>query len=88
MSTKDLESALRQLFDDHRRSSPSVQAGDIVPTMAAFGIGILVGAGVALLFAPASGEELREEISEQLGDLKNRVTGPADDEAAVTVERG
>lgn len=81
MSTSDLESTLRQFFSDHRRrSSPSLNTGEIVPTMAAFGIGILVGAGVALLFAPASGEELREELSEQIGDLKNRVIGGDDEE--------
>ena len=75
MSTSDLETTLRQFFNDHRRGSSSIHASDMVPTMAAFGIGILVGAGVALLFAPASGEDLREELSEQFGDLKSRVTG-------------
>lgn len=73
MST-DFESMIKQFISDHRRT-PSAAATEIVPTMAAFGIGLLVGAGVALLFAPASGEEFREGLSEHLGDLKNRVVG-------------
>ncbi len=76
MST-DFESMIKQFISDHRRT-PAAASTDIVPTMAVFGIGLLVGAGVALLFAPASGEELREELSAQLDELKNRVVGGED----------
>ncbi len=62
---------------------------DMLPGLAAFGIGVLVGAGVALLFAPASGDELRENISERLDDLKDSASqalGTQDDEAKVGLE--
>ncbi len=43
----------------------------ILPTMAAFGVGILIGAGLGLLLAPKAGSELRE-------DLRNRIQGGPD----------
>jgi hypothetical protein len=42
-------------------------AGGLLGTLATFGVGLLVGAGVALLLAPKSGSELREELRGQLG---------------------
>ena len=42
---------------------------DIVTSVALFGAGLLVGAGLALLFAPSSGRELREEIGERAAAL-------------------
>lgn len=45
---------------------------DLAPSMALFGAGLLVGAGLALLFAPTSGRELREEIGERAADLRER----------------
>ena len=36
-----------------------------------FAIGVLVGAGLALVFAPKSGSELREELSERVSDLRD-----------------
>jgi len=35
-----------------------------------FAIGVLVGAGLALIFAPKSGSELREELGERVSDLR------------------
>lgn len=43
-----------------------------IPGIALFGIGVLVGAGVGMLFAPKSGQELRDDISERVASLKNR----------------
>jgi gas vesicle protein len=43
--------------------------------LAAFAIGAAVGAGVALLFAPYSGEETRQRLAQGSRDIKNRVTG-------------
>jgi hypothetical protein len=37
-------------------------AGQLVETLATFGVGLLVGAGVALLLAPKPGRELRQEL--------------------------
>lgn len=47
---------------------------DLMPSVALFGAGILVGAGLALLFAPSSGRELRAEISHKAADLGDRMT--------------
>lgn len=44
----------------------------ILPTVGALSVGILVGAGLGLLFAPKPGSELR-------GDLKNRIQGGAEE---------
>ena len=48
--------------------------GDMLPSLALFGAGLLVGAGLALLFAPSSGRELREELGERAADLRDRAT--------------
>jgi hypothetical protein len=60
------------------------RGGDMLPGMALFGAGLLVGAGLALLLAPTSGRELREGISDRAADLKERV-GAAAEEAADAV---
>lgn len=51
---------------------------DVMPSVALFGAGILVGAGLALLFAPTTGRELRSEISSKANDLAERVTTSAE----------
>jgi len=43
--------------------------------LAAFAIGAAVGAGLALLYAPYSGEETRQLLARRSRDIKNRVTG-------------
>jgi len=69
-STEDLIHALGL---QTRRSN-----GDVVPSVALFGAGLLVGAGLALLFAPSSGRELREELGERAAELRDRATGAAE----------
>lgn len=54
--------------------------GDIMPGVALFGAGLLVGAGLALLLAPTSGRELREEIVDRAGELRDKVTSAVDEE--------
>ncbi|HVV51030.1 MAG TPA: YtxH domain-containing protein [Polyangia bacterium] len=44
----------------------SSTAGDLAMTLGTFGVGLLVGAGIALLLAPKPGNELREDIREKL----------------------
>lgn len=41
-------------------------AGNLAGTLGTFGVGLLVGAGIALLLAPKPGNELREDIREKL----------------------
>jgi hypothetical protein len=54
---------------------------DIIPSVALFGAGLLVGAGLALLFAPLSGRELREEIGERAAELRDRAQSAVEDGA-------
>ncbi len=49
-------------------------AGGIV---IAFGVGALVGAAVALLLAPASGQETREFLSERARESRDKATDAA-----------
>jgi hypothetical protein len=53
---------------------------DVMPSVALFGAGILVGAGLALLFAPTTGRELRDELGSKASQLADRV-GTAAEEA-------
>ncbi len=52
---------------------------EMVPSLALFGAGLLVGAGLALLLAPTSGRELREEITDRAGELRDRVVAGAEE---------
>jgi len=47
--------------------------------LAAFAVGALVGAAVALLYAPRSGKDTRELIADKGRELKNRVSDAMDD---------
>lgn len=57
----------------------------IWPAMGIFSVGALVGAGLALMFAPKAGNELRDEIGSKLDDLAKRArdkVGPDQEEGA------
>lgn len=60
ISKKDILGAIGL---EPKRSTGSWALG----TFGLFGLGILVGAGVALLIAPKPGQELRREITRKLG---------------------
>jgi len=47
--------------------------------LAAFVVGALAGAAVALLFAPASGEETRRKLAQKARDAKRRADELAQD---------
>jgi hypothetical protein len=55
---------------------------DLLGTLGTFGIGLLVGAGVALLLAPKPGRELRQDLRAKMqsgkGDGAGTAVGPAD----------
>ena len=55
--------------------------------MVAFVVGALTGAAVALLFAPASGDETREFLGQQARDGKARIKEQRDS-ILTAVERG
>ena len=81
-STDDIMRAVRNLpsTDDVIRALGlrSYQRTSYTSGWALFGAGILVGAGLALLFAPSSGRELREEIGERAADLRDRAAARVD----------
>lgn len=46
---------------------------ELLGGIAVFGAGMLVGAGLALLFAPSSGAEMREQLGSRLEDAKEKI---------------
>jgi len=65
-----------------RRGRP--RSEDLLSAVGLFGMGLLIGAGLALLFAPRSGRELRKQMSDRmegarssLGDHFERRQGSA-----------
>jgi gas vesicle protein len=56
--------------------------GDLGSFLAGFVIGGLIGAGVALLLAPQSGEETRELIKDKSIELRDRAYETADETRA------
>jgi len=56
------------------RSSP---AGDMLAAFGIFGAGIILGAGLALLFAPKAGQEIRHDIAEKVGEMGERLRAQA-----------
>lgn len=57
---------------------------ELLSGVAVFGAGILVGAGLALLFAPGSGAETREQIGSKLGDAKEKIAQMASTQTSGT----
>lgn len=45
---------------------------DVIGQVSLFGAGLLVGAGLALLLAPMSGDQLREKLHERVDDLRSQ----------------
>jgi hypothetical protein len=79
LNAKDLARNLPSADDIIRALGLRTQRhSDVVPSVALFGAGLLVGAGLALLFAPTTGRELREELSERAGNLRDRATNAAE----------
>jgi len=50
---------------------------ELLGGVAVFGAGMLVGAGLALLFAPSSGSEVREQIGARLEEVKEKAVHAA-----------
>jgi len=45
----------------------------ILPAISMFGVGILAGAGLGLMFAPRTGREMRREIGTRVSDVTNKI---------------
>lgn len=55
------------------RTNAPTTAADMVMPIALFGMGLLVGAGLALFLTPKTGQELRSDLSRQANKLGNAV---------------
>jgi hypothetical protein len=44
----------------------------VLGSLGLFGLGVLVGAGVALLLAPKPGSELRQDLTQKIGKLRTQ----------------
>ena len=47
----------------------SSTTGNMLTAFAIFGTGMILGAGLALLFAPKAGQEMRHDIAEKVGEI-------------------
>lgn len=56
------------------RSSPT---GDMLTAFGIFGTGMILGAGLALLFAPKAGHEVRHDIAEKVGEIGEQLRAQA-----------
>jgi hypothetical protein len=45
----------------------------VLPALGLFGIGVIVGAGLGMLFAPKAGSDLRHTIADKASDLGRKV---------------
>jgi gas vesicle protein len=57
----------------------SKQGSSVGPVIVAFTLGALAGAAVALLYAPASGDETRRRLAEKARDGRDRAEAMARD---------
>ena len=78
MNLKDLrnldkDDVLGLIGLESKQSTGAYLAG----TLGTFGIGLLVGAGIALLLAPKPGAELREDIRDKLRRASNEESIPS-----------
>jgi hypothetical protein len=72
ITNMDKDDVLGMLGLEARRS----QSSRMLTTLGTFGVGLLVGAGVALLLAPKAGGDLRRDLRAKLGrDGKGEAVG-------------
>jgi hypothetical protein len=50
--------------------------GDILTAFGLIGTGILLGAGLALLFARKAGHAIRQDIAEKVGEFRKHLRAP------------
>jgi len=56
--------------------------GDLLTAIGIFGAGMMLGAGLALLFAPKPGEELRQEIAEKFNEVNRRFSSEGPEQSS------
>jgi len=47
----------------------------VLGTLGLFGLGMVIGAGVALMVAPKPGSELRRDLEDRIKSVRERVSG-------------
>ena len=60
----------------------SSTTADMLTAFAIFGTGMILGAGLALLFTPKAGHEIRHDIVEKAGEIGGRLRAQAPQPAA------
>jgi hypothetical protein len=82
ITNMDKDDVLGMLGLEPRRSN----SGRMLTALGPFGIGLLVGAGVALLLAPKPGSELRENLRAKLrrGDKREAIGANGSDGEATS----
>jgi hypothetical protein len=68
----DKDDILEMVGLESRRSS----AERMVPALALFGAGVLLGVGLGLMLAPKPGRELRDDLRDRLGKGANGAAEP------------
>lgn len=67
MNLKDLKNLDKdEILNMLGLETKSSTAGWVAGTLGTFGLGLLVGAGIALMLAPKPGRELRDDIRDRL----------------------
>ena len=65
----DIDDVLELVGLQRRRSA----IGAVLPAVGLVAIGAVVGAGVGLMFAPSSGRRLRQDVSERLDQMREKM---------------
>ena len=78
MTIEDIIHALPTKEDLARQIGLQTQTSS-TSALGVFGIGVLLGAGLALLFAPKPGTELRQDIAGKVGEVTERLGRSAEE---------
>jgi hypothetical protein len=68
MNTFTKDELLKALGLETRKAA----ADYVLPVLGVFGAGLIVGAGLGILFAPKTGHEIRSEIGDRMGRMGRR----------------
>ena len=74
LSGFDRDDVLEHLGLERKHSA----AEQVMPALAIFGAGVLVGVGLGMIFAPRAGSELRGELQSQFKRVDQKVRGNGD----------
>lgn len=88
MKIKDLVQNVNELTTDDVLHMLGLQrrGEQVLPMIGMFSVGLLVGAGVGLLFAPKAGREIRRGILTRMNELRERGVSAAREAGAKVTE--